>query len=79
MDGGHVDLCLAPVSRYGSWSPSCRGAGSRRQITRLSENGPRHIALDAAGQAVYSAMGFQSIPAYYDNPLPGVIYMALDL
>src|SRR6202022_2382251 len=39
---------LAPVSRHGSWSPSCRGAGSRRQITRLSENGPRHLALDAA-------------------------------
>ena len=44
-------LCLAPVSRYGSRSPSGRGAGSRRQITRLSENGGRHLALDAAASS----------------------------
>jgi len=24
-------------------------------------------------------MGIQPIPAYYDNPLTGVVYMALDL
>ena len=72
-------LCLAQFSRYGSWSPSCRGAGSRRQITRLSENGPRHLASMRPAEADYGAMGFRPIPAYYDNPLPGVIYMALDL
>jgi putative acetyltransferase len=30
-------------------------------------------------QALYCAMGFEPIPACYDNPLPDVIYMALDL
>ena len=30
-------------------------------------------------QALYSAMGFRPIRAYYDNPLPRVIYMALEL
>ena len=32
--------------------------------------------VDAAGPTVYCSLGFQPIPGYYDNPLPGVIYMA---
>jgi hypothetical protein len=32
-----------------------------------------------SAQALYRAMGFQPIPAYYGNPLPSVVDMALDL
>ena len=47
-------------------------------------HGYRRMVLDTLpsmrpAQAVYGAMGFRPIPAYYDNPLPGVIYMAVDL
>ena len=28
---------------------------------------------------VYRALGFRPVPAYYDNPLPDTVYMALEL
>ena len=69
--------------------PRVRGTGlGRRLVEELvhdaRSHGYRRMVLDTLpsmrpAQAVYSAMGFQPIPAYYDNPLPGVMYMALDL
>jgi putative acetyltransferase len=69
--------------------PRFRGTGLGRLLVEelvrdARSHGYRRMVLDTLpsmrpAQAVYSAMGFQPIPAYYDNPLPGVMYMALDL
>jgi hypothetical protein len=32
-----------------------------------------------AAQHLYAALGFREIPAYYHNPLPGVVMLELDL
>jgi GNAT superfamily N-acetyltransferase len=69
--------------------PPFRGTGLGRLLVEelvrdARSHGYRRMVLDTLpsmrpAQAAYSAMGFQPIPAYYDNPLPGVMYMALDL
>lgn len=64
--------------------PTHRGAGLGRQLaeaivaegTRL---GYRRMRLDSlrsltAALRLYSALGFYEIAAYYDNPVPGVVY-----
>ena len=69
--------------------PRFRGTGLGRLLVEElvrdpRSHGYRRMVLDTLpsmrpAQAVYGAMGFRPIPAYYDNPLPGVIYMAVDL
>ena len=69
--------------------PRFRGTGLGRLLVEelvrdARSHGYRRMVLDTLpsmrpAQALYSAMGFQPIPAYYDNPLTGVVYMALDL
>src|SRR5271166_1521400 len=69
--------------------PRFRGTGLGRLLVEelvrdARSHGYRRMVLDTlpsmrSAQAVYGAMGFRPVPAYYDNPLPGVIYMALDL
>jgi hypothetical protein len=33
----------------------------------------------AAARVLYATLGFRPIAAYYKNPMPGVMYMALEL
>ncbi len=70
--------------------PSGRGSGLGRRLANTAidaarARGYQAMRLDtigdtmAAAQAIYEALGFVEIPPYYDNPLPGVRYMELDL
>jgi ribosomal protein S18 acetylase RimI-like enzyme len=70
--------------------PSARGTGLGRalaeQIVREAErSGYETLRLDTIpdrmGRAVelYRALGFREIPAYYFNPIPGALFMELQL
>jgi len=69
--------------------PAARGRGTGRAlmlalIDVARRIGYRELRLDtlapmAEARALYAALGFREIPRYYDNPLPGVRYMALAL
>jgi GNAT superfamily N-acetyltransferase len=68
---------------------SHRGLGlgrrlAERIITEARFQGYRRMVLDTlekmhSALSLYRALGFQATDAYYCNPLPGVIYLALDL
>ena len=69
--------------------PGFRGAGwgrrlARRVIEEASSAGFRRMRLDtlpgmAGAQALYHDMGFRAIPAYRYNPVPGTLFLELDL
>jgi GNAT superfamily N-acetyltransferase len=69
--------------------PAHRGEGWGRRlaealIAEARAIGYRELKLDTLewmGEArkLYAKLGFRVCPAYYDNPLPGVVYMALAL
>jgi GNAT superfamily N-acetyltransferase len=69
--------------------PQARGHRlGRRLVEDLIEHardaGYRRMILDTlpslrAARALYSLLGFVETPPYYDNPIPGVVFMALDL
>ena len=69
--------------------PARRGDGWGRRlaealITEARAIGYRELKLDTLewmedARRLYAKLGFRECGAYYDNPLPGVVYMALAL
>src|SRR5437764_3112785 len=69
--------------------PAFRGRGLGRELANeLIEDaracGYRTIMLDtlasmSAARVLYLDLGFRPVEPYYDNPLPGVMYLALEL
>ncbi len=69
--------------------PAHRGRGVARAVAAAlleaaRAEGYRLVRLDTltwmtAARALYASLGFREIPAYYPNPLPGVVYMELTL
>lgn len=70
--------------------PAYRGHGVGRALCdRLVDDarqiGYRVMRLDTIGATMqkavglYRALGFREIPAYYDNPIPGALYLELTL
>lgn len=69
--------------------PAARGLGAGRVlaaalIAAARAGGYRCMRLDtqqdfAAAVALYRSLGFVETPRYNDNPLPGALFMALDL
>jgi putative acetyltransferase len=73
-------LFVQPAHRGGGWGRRLAEAliGEARTV------GYRELKLDtldwmADARRLYGKLGFRECAAYYDNPLPGVIYMALAL
>jgi len=73
-------LFVQPAHRAGGW-------GRRLAETLIAEAralGYAELRLDtldwmADARRLYASLGFRECPPYYDNPLPGVVYMALAL
>lgn len=69
--------------------PQARGTGlgrtlAERLVFRAKALGYARMYLDTLldmhpARTLYVSLGFRETGPYYDNPLPGVVYMALDL
>jgi GNAT superfamily N-acetyltransferase len=81
FDVGEVKrLFVQPPQRRGGWGRRLAEA----LIADARAIGYVELKLDtldwmADARALYARLGFRECAAYYDNPLPGVVYMALAL
>lgn len=70
-------------------APEGRGLGlgkalAEALIAAARTRGYRAVLLDTladmtAAQALYRSLGFETVPAYYETPIAGTIFMRLDL
>jgi putative acetyltransferase len=73
-------LFVQPAQRGGGWGRRLAQA----LIAEARAIGYRELKLDTFdwmvdARKLYAALGFRECAAYYDNPLPGVVYMSLTL
>ena len=83
-----LDAHVAEVKRL-YVKPEHRGKGWGRRLARtlIEETraiGYRELKLDTLermteARALYAELGFRECAPYYNNPLPGAVYMALAL
>jgi putative acetyltransferase len=69
--------------------PAARGQALGRRLAEAviawaARAGYMRVLLDTlasmqAARQLYVALGFRPVAAYYDNPVPGTLYMALEL
>jgi GNAT superfamily N-acetyltransferase len=69
--------------------PAARGQALGRRLAEAviawaAQAGYLRVLLDTlapmhAARQLYVALGFRAVPPYYDNPVPGTLYMALNL
>jgi GNAT superfamily N-acetyltransferase len=81
IDVGEVKrLYVQPSHRAGGWGRKLAEA----LIADARAIGYRELKLDTlefmtGAQRLYAKLGFRACAPYYDNPLPGVVYMSLAL
>ena len=73
-------LYVQPGNRGGGWGRKLTDA----LIAEAREIGYRELKLDTLewmtdARKLYAKLGFRECDPYYDNPLPGAVYMALVL
>jgi len=73
-------LYVHPARRGEGWGHRLAAA----LVAEARTIGYRELKLDTLewmndARKLYGKLGFRECAAYYDNPLPGVVYMALDL
>lgn len=86
VDGAPADvgevkrLYVQPAARHGGWGRRL----AERIVADARAIGYAELRLDTLewmteARALYGALGFRVCAPYYDNPLPGVVYMSLAL
>ena len=78
--GGVKRLYVQPAHRGEGWGRRLADA----LIAEARAIGYRELKLDTLhwmddARRLYASLGFRECPAYYENPLPGVVYMTLAL